>query len=103
MDRVKTIKLQEMVDFINQQKPDRKLDFRCWTGKGIGCLLTQYCRKKFKNKVAPVGYFSCVLHKGQTTYNITSDTGCSYLLLKAANKNFCNYAQLQKLVKEEFN
>lgn len=103
MDRVKKVTYQQLVDFINRQKPDRKIDGLCCSGKGIGCLLTQYCRKTFKNKITNVGYFSCLMHKGDSTYQILCDENCATLLKKALEKRVENYSQLQKLVKKEFN
>lgn len=100
MDRVKKVTHQQLVDFINQQKPDRKIDSTCSSGKGIGCLLTQYCRKTFKNKITNVGYFSCLLQKEDATYKIICDEKCSLLLKKVLDKKAENYEQVQKLVKE---
>ena len=100
MDRVKTVTYQQLVDFINQQNPDRKIDNSSFNGKGVGCLLTQYCRKTFKNKITNVGYFSCLLQKEDATYKIICDEKCSLLLKKVLDKKAENYLQVQKLVKE---
>lgn len=103
MDRLKTktITYQQLINFVDQQKPDRKIDSNCCNGKGIGCLLTQYCRKTFKNKVTHVGYSSCWMHKGDTVYNFICDKNCAILLTKALEKRFENYSQLQKFIKEQ--
>ena len=100
--------LKELKDFIFSRKDSQKVNMT-QSGSSIvemgnsycGCILVQFFRKKFKNKVQHVGYSTGTLLKGDSTYIVdatySDSKKISDFIYKVINLNPNTYKEVKKI------
>lgn len=89
---------EEFKNFILSQKDDRKIDMQS-EFLGIGCLLTQFGRKKYHKKICNVGFSSLVI-KGCLIKCFDCPDKITEIIRTSITKNITLYKQAKKILKD---
>lgn len=95
-----TFTFQELSDFVNSQKDDRKINMHgavVADNESVGCILVHFGRKKYHEKIDRVGYNSIFTKRNNRTV-LSNCNQVSAFIQSCIRKNITNYRQAKQIL-----